>query len=53
MYEKDNMMHDSHCDADEANFLLKHLSASPEMIPERSTKLTIYLVSQVMVVRFS
>ena len=23
IYEKDDMMHDSHCDADKANFLLK------------------------------
>ena len=54
MYEKDDMMHDSSCDADKNKFFTEDtFPPSPEMIPEKSTKLTIQLVSQVTVVRYS
>ena len=42
MYEKDDMMHDSSCDADKNKFFTEAtFPPSPEMIPEKSTKLTI------------
>ena len=40
MYEKDDMMHDSSCDADKNKFFTEDtFPPSPGMIPEKSTKI--------------